>query len=59
VRQLVGVGKIIDQFGGGYDVAHSVTFWITDTSGKVRASLDETATPADIAADVRLLSKGG
>jgi protein SCO1/2 len=49
--------KIVGQFGGGYDVSHSVPFWIIDTSGLVRASLDGSATPSDIVTDVRLLMK--
>lgn len=54
---LVLAGKIIGQFGGGYEVAHSVPFWIIDKAGKVRASLDSDATPSDIVTDVRLLLK--
>ena len=55
---LTLAGKLIDQFGGGYDVGHSVPFWIIDTTGNVRLSLDANATPSEIAADVRLLLKG-
>jgi cytochrome oxidase Cu insertion factor (SCO1/SenC/PrrC family) len=50
-------GKIVDQFSGGYEVAHSVPFWIIDKDGTVRASLDADATPSDIVTDVRLLLK--
>ena len=52
---LALAGKIIDQFGGGYDVAHSVPFWIIDKSGRVRVSLDANATPSEIVTDVRAL----
>ncbi len=55
---LTLAGRIIEQFGGGYDVGHSVPFWIIDTSGRVRASLDANATPSEIVTDVRLLMKG-
>jgi cytochrome oxidase Cu insertion factor (SCO1/SenC/PrrC family) len=55
---LTLAGKIINQFGGGYDVAHSVPFWIIDKSGRVRVSLDSNATPSEIVADVRVLMKG-
>jgi protein SCO1/2 len=54
---LTLAGKIIGQFGGGYDVSHSVPFWIIDKSGLVRVSLDGNATPSDIVTDVRLLLK--
>jgi cytochrome oxidase Cu insertion factor (SCO1/SenC/PrrC family) len=50
-------GNIIDQFSGGYEVAHSVPFWIIDKAGRVRASLGADALPADIVTDVRLLLK--
>ena len=46
---------IIQQFGGGYDVGHSAPFWIVDKKGMIRLGLDASATPSDIAADVRLL----
>jgi cytochrome oxidase Cu insertion factor (SCO1/SenC/PrrC family) len=55
---LTLAGRIIEQFGGGYNVGHSVPFWIIDTSGRVRASLDANATPSEIVTDVRLLIKG-
>jgi len=54
---LTLAGKIIDQFGGGYDVSHSVPFWVIDKSGRVRVSLDSNATPSEIVTDVRLLIK--
>ena len=54
---LTLAGKIVEQFGGGYDVAHSVPFWIIDKAGLVRASLDGNALPSDIVTDVRLLMK--
>ena len=57
VSDLDLAGRIIEQFGGGYDVSHSVPFWIIDKSGMVRASLDGSAAPSDIVADVRLLMK--
>jgi len=49
------VGKIIDAFGGGYDVSHDIPFWIVDTQGRMRVNLDADATPADIAFDVKAL----
>ena len=49
------VGKIIDAFGGGYDVSHDIPFWIVDKQGRMRANLDADATPGDIAFDVKAL----
>jgi len=49
------VGKIIDAFGGGYDVSHDIPFWIVDKKGMMRVSLEADATPADIASDVKAL----
>jgi cytochrome oxidase Cu insertion factor (SCO1/SenC/PrrC family) len=49
------IGSIIDRFGGGYKVSHDIPFWIVNTKGKMRVSLEADATPADIAADVRIL----
>jgi cytochrome oxidase Cu insertion factor (SCO1/SenC/PrrC family) len=54
---LALAGKIINQFGGGYEVAHSVPFWIIDKAGRVRASLGADATPLEIVTDIRLLMK--
>ena len=47
--------KIVDKFGGGYDVSHSAPFWIIDRAGKIRASMDADALPSQIAANVRAL----
>ena len=49
------VGKIVQQFGGGYDVGHSAPFWIVDKKGWIRVGMDADATPADIATNVRVL----
>ncbi len=48
-------GRIVEQFGGGYEVTHAVPFWIIDAKGNFRAILDAEATPQDIAGDARLL----
>jgi cytochrome oxidase Cu insertion factor (SCO1/SenC/PrrC family) len=48
-------GRIINQFGGGYEVSHDIPFWFVDKRGMMRASLDADATPADIAFNVRSL----
>jgi cytochrome oxidase Cu insertion factor (SCO1/SenC/PrrC family) len=50
-----GVGRIIDKFGGGYEVSHDIPFWMVDKRGMMRVSLDADATPAEIAFDVRAL----
>ncbi len=49
------VGKIVQQFGGGYDVGHSAPFWIVDKKGWIRVGMDADATPADIVTNVRVL----
>jgi len=49
------VGKIVQQFGGGYDVGHSAPFWIVDRRGWIRVGMDADATPADIVTNVRAL----
>ena len=49
------VGRIINKFGGGYEVSHDTPFWIVDKRGILRVSLGADATPADIAFDVRPL----
>jgi cytochrome oxidase Cu insertion factor (SCO1/SenC/PrrC family) len=48
-------GRIIQRFGGGYEVTHTVPFWIIDQAGDFRALLDADASPRDIAGDARLL----
>jgi protein SCO1/2 len=47
--------RIIEQFGGGYEVTHTVPFWIIDRKGNFRAILDTDATPQDIAGDAWIL----
>ncbi len=54
-RDKTLVGKIIQTFGGGYDVSHDIPFWIVDKQGMMRVSLEADATPADIASDVKAL----
>ena len=45
----------MQEFGGGYDVSHSIPIVIIDPSGNVRALLDARSYPKDIAKDVRAL----
>jgi cytochrome oxidase Cu insertion factor (SCO1/SenC/PrrC family) len=52
------IGAVIDRFGGGYEVSHDIPFWIVDTKGMMRVSLDADATPAEIASDIRMLLAG-
>jgi len=54
---LALVGKIVQQFGGGYDVGHSAPFWIVDKKGMIRVGMDADATPADIVTNMRVLLK--
>jgi protein SCO1/2 len=47
--------RVIERFGGGYEVTHTVPFWIIDRAGNFRAILDADAAAQDIAGDARLL----
>jgi cytochrome oxidase Cu insertion factor (SCO1/SenC/PrrC family) len=47
--------KLVDEFGGGYDVGHSAPFWIIDRRGRIRASMDADALPSEIVSNVRSL----
>ena len=47
--------KAIGQFGGGYHVTHSTPIWLIDPQGRVRVLLRQSASPEEIAHDVRLL----
>jgi len=49
------VGKIVQQFGGGYDIGHSAPFWVVDKKGWIRVGMDADATPADIVTNLRVL----
>ncbi len=46
---------VIGDFGGGYHLTHSTPIWIIDPQGRLRVLLRQSATPADIVHDVRLL----
>ena len=52
---LALAGKIIQEFGGGYDVGHSAPFWIVDKKGMIHVGMDASATPADIVSNLRVL----
>jgi protein SCO1/2 len=47
--------RIVDQFGGGYEVSHSAPYWIIDRAGRIRASMDADVLPSQIASNVRAL----
>jgi protein SCO1/2 len=47
--------QVIGQFGGGYHVTHSTPIWLIDPEGRVRVLLRQSASPEEIAHDVRLL----
>jgi cytochrome oxidase Cu insertion factor (SCO1/SenC/PrrC family) len=51
-------GKLVEQFSGGYEVAHTAPFWIIDRKGTIRVALDASATPADLVADANAFMKG-
>jgi cytochrome oxidase Cu insertion factor (SCO1/SenC/PrrC family) len=54
---LATAGKMIQEFGGGYEVGHSAPFWIIDKKGMIRIGMDASATPSDIVTDLRALSR--
>ncbi len=51
-------GRLIDRFGGGYEVSHSAPYWFIDRSGKLCATMDADVLPGDIAYNVRVLLHG-
>jgi cytochrome oxidase Cu insertion factor (SCO1/SenC/PrrC family) len=48
---------IARQFGGGYEVAHTTPFLVIDPKGMIRIVVDASATPADLATDIRAMMK--
>jgi cytochrome oxidase Cu insertion factor (SCO1/SenC/PrrC family) len=50
--------RMVQVFGGGYEVAHAAPFWIIDPRGMIRIVLDAGATPADLLTDIRAMMKG-
>ncbi len=51
--QIADGSRIAQKYSGGYDIAHSAPFWVIDTEGRLRSSLDVSATPAQIAAAIK------
>jgi cytochrome oxidase Cu insertion factor (SCO1/SenC/PrrC family) len=51
--------KMIDRFGGGYEVSHTAPYWIIDPKGKLRVVMDPDVLPADIAANIKAVLGGG
>ncbi len=51
--QVLEGGKVAKTFSGGYQIAHSAPFWVVDTNGQVRTSLDVSASPAQIVEAVK------
>jgi len=52
-QQVLEGDAVAKKYQGGYDVAHSAPFWVVDPEGRVRASLDVSASPAQLADAVR------
>lgn len=53
--EIATAQQAIGQFGGGYHVTHSTPIWLIDPQGRVRVLLRQSASPEEIAHDVRLL----
>jgi protein SCO1/2 len=51
-------GRIIERFGGGYEVAHTAPYWFIDPAGSLRAVMDADVVPSDIADNVKALLRG-
>ncbi len=51
--QVLEGGHVAKKYSGGYQIAHSAPFWVVDTAGQVRTSLDVSASPAQIVEAVR------
>lgn len=52
-QQVAEGGGVARKYAGGYNIAHSAPFWIVDTEGNLRTSLDVTATPGQIVEAVK------
>jgi len=46
--QMVAGSNVAKKYSGGYYVAHAAPFWVVDPQGRVRTSLDVSATPAQL-----------
>ncbi len=53
--ELTLAGLIISRFGGGYEVIHAAPLWFIDPAGRMRAIMDASALPAEIAGNVEAL----
>jgi protein SCO1/2 len=53
--EIATAQRAIGEFGGGYHVTHSTPIWLVDPQGRVRVLLRQSASPEEIAHDVRLL----
>jgi protein SCO1/2 len=51
--QVLEGGKIAKKYSGGYQIAHSAPFWVVDGSGRIRTSLDVSASPAQLVEAVK------
>ncbi len=51
-------GRLIDRFGGGYEVSHRAPYWFIDRSRKLRAAMDADVLPDHIVYNVRVLLDG-
>jgi cytochrome oxidase Cu insertion factor (SCO1/SenC/PrrC family) len=56
--QVLAGDKVAKKFAGGYNIAHSAPFWVVDTEGNLRTSLDVSATPAQLVAAIKSYLKG-
>jgi cytochrome oxidase Cu insertion factor (SCO1/SenC/PrrC family) len=51
--QVAAGDTVAKKFSGGYGIAHSAPFWVVDAEGRLRLSLDVSASPADLANAIR------
>lgn len=47
--------SVIEDFGGGYDVAHSTPVWLIDAQGQIRVKHGQDLIPARLVDDIRQL----
>ena len=52
-NQVLEGGHVAKKFSGGYQIAHSAPFWVVDAQGRVRTSLDVSASPVQIVEAVK------
>lgn len=56
-EQIIAGSNVAKKYSGGYDIAHSAPFWVVDPQGRVRTSLDVSASPAQLVEAIKTYLK--